>query len=256
MMVRRFPGWLLSLALFMGFSEGQDNFTLAEAAGAQAGLPPMLMTALVMAESSGDARAVSPSGAIGLTQLMPATAADLGINPYDPWQNLQGGSRYLAQQLRRFKTIPLALAAYNAGPGNVQAYGGIPPFTETQNYVVRVMNLYAMYSGQSGLPQTTAALRQSLPQVQTTTITTALLSTPVATSSGAVFAPPPQLIRHLSVLPAQVLDVQVEGATQAVTPPRSAPRQVKPEVPATTTGTVTAPQAPVGRLVLTQEGRK
>lgn len=98
-------------------------------------IPPSLALALVKQESGFNPRAVSKAGAIGLTQLMPATAASLGVDPWDPKQNIEGGLRYLSQQYQTFGSWPLALAAYNAGPGAVQRYGGVPPFQETQNYV-------------------------------------------------------------------------------------------------------------------------
>lgn len=101
-------------------------------------IPPGLLGALVRAESGGQAHVRSDAGAIGLTQLMPGTAKGLGVNPYDPRQNLEGGAKYLSQQLKRFKSIPKALAAYNAGPGAVERYGGIPPYEETQTYVKRL----------------------------------------------------------------------------------------------------------------------
>lgn len=95
---------------------------------------------LVQKESSWNPRATSQAGAQGLVQLMPATARDLGVaDPYDPVQSLTGGARYLAQQLKRFGNYEKALAAYNAGPGNVERYGGIPPFRETQNYVKTIL---------------------------------------------------------------------------------------------------------------------
>ncbi|HIB66961.1 MAG TPA: lytic transglycosylase domain-containing protein, partial [Phycisphaerales bacterium] len=85
----------------------------------------------------------SPVGAQGLGQLMPGTAAMLGVSqPYEPVQNLTGTVRYLSNQIRRFKSPALALAAYNAGPGAVQKYGGIPPYRETQQYVSYVLGLY------------------------------------------------------------------------------------------------------------------
>ncbi len=129
-----------------------DYYALAEAAGARQGLPPKLMSALVTAESSGNPLARSEDGAIGLTQLMPGTARELGVNPHDPAQNVQGGALYLARQLRAFGNLRLALAAYNAGPGHVRRCACVPAFPETQNYVTRVLNLYAAYTGQLPLP--------------------------------------------------------------------------------------------------------
>ncbi len=104
---------------------------------------PELVLALVAAESAFQSRAVSPVGARGLGQLMPSTAAMLGVSDaFDPEQNLSGTVRYLATQLKRFGNPRLALAAYNAGPGAVQRYGGVPPYQETQQYVGYVLKLY------------------------------------------------------------------------------------------------------------------
>lgn len=116
------------------------------------GLPPGLLGALVRGESGGRINARSPVGAIGLTQLMPATAKGLGVNPHDPRQNLEGGAKYLAQQLKTFRDPKKALAAYNAGPGAVKKYGGIPPYKETQGYVKRVTGYWKESSryGQKG----------------------------------------------------------------------------------------------------------
>lgn len=99
-----------------------------------------LFDALVWQESRYNTRARSPKGAIGLAQLMPGTARLLGVDPHDPMQNLDGGARYLLTQLQTFKSPMLALAAYNAGPGAVQKYGGVPPYRETQDYVIRVLS--------------------------------------------------------------------------------------------------------------------
>ena len=108
------------------------------------GLSVSLFTALVWQESAFKARARSRVGAMGLTQLMPATARGLGVkNPWSAAQNLNGGAKYLKQQLRRFGSARLALAAYNAGPGAVSRYRGVPPYTETRNYVKRIVGLQA-----------------------------------------------------------------------------------------------------------------
>ncbi|SMO83835.1 lytic transglycosylase domain-containing protein [Ruegeria faecimaris] len=98
-------------------------------------VPTELFMALVWQESRYRADALSPKGAIGFAQLMPGTAKDLGVNPKNPAENLDGGARYLAAQYREFGDWKLALAAYNAGPHRVVQYGGIPPFTETRDYV-------------------------------------------------------------------------------------------------------------------------
>ena len=103
------------------------------------GLPSGIVDAVIYQESRGRMNAVSTKGALGLMQLMPGTAAQLGVNPYDADQNIRGGARYLRQQIDRFGSIPLALAAYNAGPGAVLRYGGIPPYRETQNYVATIL---------------------------------------------------------------------------------------------------------------------
>jgi hypothetical protein len=102
-------------------------------------IPVDLFLRMIGAESSWNQSAVSPKGATGLGQLMPATAAELGVDPNDPFQNIEGSARYLAQQYGTFGSWPLALAAYNAGPGNVRKYGGIPPFAETKAYVPKIM---------------------------------------------------------------------------------------------------------------------
>jgi soluble lytic murein transglycosylase-like protein len=106
-----------------------------------------LYRANIEVESAYRQNAVSSAGAIGLGQLMPATARDLGVDPRDPLQNLDGSARYLAMMLETFGDPHLALAAYNAGPDAVRQYGGIPPYRETQNHVARVMAVVARLEG-------------------------------------------------------------------------------------------------------------
>lgn len=104
------------------------------------GVPEDLFLRLVQQESGWNAGAVSNKGATGLAQLMPGTAAKLGVDINDPHQNLEGGARYLSMMYQKFGSWRLALAAYNAGPGAVEKHGGIPPYAETQNYVVAILN--------------------------------------------------------------------------------------------------------------------
>jgi len=117
-------------------------------AAASHDVSPALLKAMMLVESGFNSRAVSPRGAQGLLQLMPATARSLGVDDsFDPEQNIGGGARYLRKQIDRFGgNVDLAVAAYNAGPGNVNKYGGIPPFEETQFYVAHVTKLYDYFA--------------------------------------------------------------------------------------------------------------
>lgn len=118
-----------------------------ERAALAAGLDPRLFASVVWAESGFTPDAVSPAGAIGLAQLMPGTADSLGVDPWDPAENLAGGARYLATNVRRFGSVDLGLAAYNAGPGAVLTANGIPDNPETQAYVARVLGYYESLGG-------------------------------------------------------------------------------------------------------------
>jgi hypothetical protein len=113
----------------------KDWPSVADKIGQEEGLPPGLWPKVIQAESNWNHNRPSPKGARGFAQLMPDTAKALNINIDDPEDNLRGGARYLKQNLDKYGDVKLALAAYNAGPGNVDKYGGIPPFKETQNYV-------------------------------------------------------------------------------------------------------------------------
>lgn len=103
------------------------------------GLHAGLLDAVIFRESRGRMDAVSSKGALGIMQLMPGTAAELGVDPSDREQNIRGGALYLKRQIDRFGSVPLGLAAYNAGPGAVMRYGGIPPYRETRAYVSAIM---------------------------------------------------------------------------------------------------------------------
>jgi soluble lytic murein transglycosylase-like protein len=129
--------------------------SIIENAAVSASVEPNLLRAVIVVESGFNSRAVSKRGAVGLMQLMPATATRFGVsNPYDPKQNVHGGARYLKFLIDRFgQDIRLALAAYNAGEEAVDRNGGrIPPFTETMAYVPRVLKIYRMLAEQ---PRTT-----------------------------------------------------------------------------------------------------
>ena len=128
-------------ALYNGGTEhGSGPYQMmARSMAARHGIPAAIFMKLVKQESNWNASARSHKGAIGLAQLMPATARTLGVDPHDPRQNLEGGARYLRMQYQRFRDWRLALAAYNAGPEAVVRYNGVPPYRETQNYVRTIL---------------------------------------------------------------------------------------------------------------------
>lgn len=128
------------------FTAGSYDDVISEAARRN-GLSSSLLKALIHVESYFNPRAVSKKGAMGLMQIMPENLPLLNIDdPFDPWENIMGGAAYLKAMLERFSgQLPLALAAYNAGPGAVEKYNDIPPYPETRNYVRKVMRYFNFY---------------------------------------------------------------------------------------------------------------
>jgi soluble lytic murein transglycosylase-like protein len=115
-------------------------------------IAPELIKAMVLVESGMNPRARSPAGAQGLMQLMPGTARELGVeDAFDVRQNIEGGTRYMRRMLNTFRNKKTALAAYNAGPGNVRKHGGVPPFEETEYYIQKVLEYYAYFLAEKPL---------------------------------------------------------------------------------------------------------
>ena len=157
------------LSSMKGFYPGKNSFAVPKGAGSAVRssdygkaiksacrrytVDPALVRAVIMAESNFNPAAVSPKGAMGLMQLMPDTARDMGVSdPFDPVENIHGGVGYLSRLLTNQNgDLIRALAAYNAGPTRVMTYGGIPPFRETWNYVKRVMNYYQIFKGKEDI---------------------------------------------------------------------------------------------------------
>jgi soluble lytic murein transglycosylase-like protein len=142
------PVGLPAATAALGAPLGMSVAELADRAADKYGLPRPLVRSVMAAESGFQPQAVSPKGAIGLMQLMPGTAAEFGIDPRDPAQNVDAGARYLRDLLARYNFgLRHALAAYNAGPAAVDKYHGVPPYPETVNYVFRIETEFKKASG-------------------------------------------------------------------------------------------------------------
>jgi soluble lytic murein transglycosylase-like protein len=125
--------------------------SLLESAGQATDISPRLLEAIAYVESRFNTKAISPKGAVGMMQLMPGTAEELGVDPHDPEENARGGADYLRRMVTKFgNNVELAVAAYNAGPAAVLKYGGVPPYAETRAYVDAVME----YLAKSSVPET------------------------------------------------------------------------------------------------------
>lgn len=143
----------------------QDYSGYVRQAAAKYEIEPDLIHAVIKTESNGNQRAVSKKGAMGLMQLMPSTAYDMNVvNPFNPEENIEGGTKYLKQLLEKFNgDLTLALAAYNAGPKTVEKYGNVPPISETRQYVKKIISLFkgkSSYNFSDSAKQATAAPEQ------------------------------------------------------------------------------------------------
>lgn len=169
-----------------GLSAPKELETYFQRAADKYGIDMNLLKAVAKTESNFNAGTVSSAGAIGVMQLMPSTASSLGVqNPYNAEENIMGGAKYLSQLLQKYNgSLSLTLAAYNAGSGNVDKYNGIPPFTETQNYVKKVLGYYGNPSAIS-YPNTLYAMTAEQAGIQDSS-TVSILYAVAAKDAGEV----------------------------------------------------------------------
>lgn len=195
------------------------------------GIPENIFFGLIRAESSWRPDAVSHAGAMGLTQVMPGTARGMGYDPNELARNpaiqLEAGARYLSQMYNQFGNWELALAAYNAGPGNVQKYGGIPPFKETQQYVPRVLQ-FAQEEGGGSIPDFTPARERytpgtAVPRSVTPTVDLASLASPRGVQDSPTAAG--SITDLLESLSPRIRRDEDRGGLPMPTVPLSQPRQ-------------------------------
>jgi Transglycosylase SLT domain len=210
-----------------------DVQTLLSSAATKYGLDPDFVTSIAKAESNFNPNAVSPKGATGVMQLMPETAKGLGVDPRDPSQNIDGGVRYLAKLADQFNGDPVKIAAaYNAGPGRVQKFGGVPPYKETQGYVQKVMGDYRP----TGVAATTESNGHSAAfnhWVQS------IGGTPAAAPGQAPKPPPPPAPEDVPPPPLKDFDVDASG--KPVAPLSPGAQTAKQAALAQAKGTVTKP---------------